>query len=90
MNQLSLTFDAPAVEQSRLKTLQHRVWLYMRTGEWKTLWQIAQATRASEGGCGARLRDFRKDRFQAVYHVKEVQMRKVKKGCQLREYRLLL
>jgi len=90
MNQKLLHFDADQEDQPRLKTLQHRVWLFMKRGHWKTLYQIAKATNASEGGVGARLRDFRKDRFQAIYHVKEVQCRKVKKGFQLREYRILI
>lgn len=90
MNQQLLQFDADSNDQPHLNTLQHRVWLYMKGGEWKTLWQIAQATRASEGGVGARLRDFRKARFQAIYHVKEVQMKRVKRGYQLRMYRLVV
>ena len=72
-----------------LKTLMGRVYVFMKNGQWRILHDIAKATGGSEAGVSARLRDFRKARF-AHYNVQAVEVRKVKAGGALREYRLVL
>jgi hypothetical protein len=51
------------LDGARLTGQLGRVYDLMRCGAWMTLREIAEACGGSEGGCAARLRDLRKDRF---------------------------
>jgi len=50
-------------DKIRLNTQTESVYNYMCDGQWRTLGQIAQATRSPQASISARLRDLRKDRF---------------------------
>lgn len=50
----------PSLDSERLSNLYGRVWRLMLDGCWRTLAEIKAAVGGSEGGIGARLRDFRK------------------------------
>ncbi len=56
------TFDF-AFDGSRLTGQLGRVYDCMKSGNWLTLQEIAESCGGSEGGCAARLRDLRKERF---------------------------
>lgn len=60
-------FDGKTYDQerdgSRLSGQLDRVKRVMIDGEWRTLHELASATRGSEAGVSARLRDLRKARF---------------------------
>lgn len=63
----------PSLDRARLSTLARAVYDLMIDGEWRTLSEIqadlwnhppeGTQVRGTEGGIGARLRDFRKDRW---------------------------
>lgn len=67
MHQPSLDFDgatfAAARDGERLSRQLDAVRRYMRSGEWRTLDEIAAATGAPPASVSARLRDLRKPRF---------------------------
>lgn len=69
---------------ARLHKQHNRVFACMRDGAWRTLRQIAEATRDPEASISARLRDLRKERFGAH----GVERRHVRDG--LFEYRLIV
>ena len=71
-------------DQDRLTLQKERVFDFMKSGEWRTLRQIAEATNAPEASVSAQLRNFRKERFGA--HT--VDRRHIKNG--LFEYSLIL
>lgn len=74
-------FDA-----ERLTGLWNRVWELMIDGKWRTLAEIQAFAGGSEGGCGARLRDFRK----AIYGGHTVERgRRGDPKSGLFEYRLI-
>jgi hypothetical protein len=50
-------------DQKRLVKQSDRIFEFMKSGEWKTLRQISDATGAPEASASAALRDFRKERF---------------------------
>ena len=52
-------------DQQRLMKQSDRVFEFMKSGEWRTLRQISEATGAPEASASAALRDFRKERFGA-------------------------
>jgi hypothetical protein len=52
-------------DQQRLLKQSDRVFEFMKSGEWRTLRQISDATGAPEASASASLRDFRKERFGA-------------------------
>ena len=68
MNQLSLVpeFDGDCVDVEdfpRLITQLDTIRAYMSDGKWRTLRQIAAATKAPESSVSAQLRNLRKPRF---------------------------
>jgi hypothetical protein len=79
---------SPPLDQERLETALGRVYELMKDGQWRTLREIAQATGVSEAGASARLRDFRKPKFQQLYPVSDVKARRVGRG--LWQYRIVL
>ena len=50
-------------DQKRLMNRSDKIFEFMKSGEWKTLRQISDATGAPEASASAGLRDFRKERF---------------------------
>jgi hypothetical protein len=50
-------------DQKRLMKQSDRVFEFMKSGAWRTLRQISDATGAPEASASAALRDFRKERF---------------------------
>ncbi len=50
-------------DQQRLIKQSDKIFEFMKSGEWKTLRQISDATGAPEASASAGLRDFRKERF---------------------------
>ena len=76
------TFD-PALDTIRLNAQAADVWRAMRSGAWRTLREIADATGHPEASVSARLRDYRKDRFGAH----EVERKRIAGG--LFAYRLV-
>ena len=50
-------------DQQRLMKQSDKIFEFMKSGEWKTLRQISDATGAPEASASAGLRDFRKERF---------------------------
>lgn len=79
---IDATIDAP-----RLQSALDRVYRLMLDGNWRTLAAIASECGVSEAGASARLRDFRKPKFQYDYPNGGVESRRVTGG--LWEYRLL-
>lgn len=81
------TYD-PLLDLARLGKQLRDVYLVMRDGQWRTLYEIQAATgHHSTAAVSARLRDFRKEQFGS--HVVERRRR----GATIRgvfEYRLLL
>lgn len=75
------TFDFRK-DAKRLSDQHWRVLSLMRDGAWRTLAEIAAATKDPEASVSARLRDFRKPRFGAY----TVERRRRDKG--LHEYRI--
>lgn len=73
-----------ARDHARLAHQREHVYALMADGEWRTLAEIARATRHPEASISARLRDFRKQRYGG-HHVAR---RHVERG--LFEYRLVL
>ena len=59
-----LTFDK-AKDERRLNRQAQAVWNLMRDGIWRTLSEISHATQEPEASISARLRDFRKARFNS-------------------------
>ncbi len=81
------TYD-PAEDYARLTTqLARVVWIVTHEPCWHRLDELAQRTGSSEAGVSARLRDLRKEKFQAVYGVWTVARRRLRGG--LWEYRAL-
>lgn len=92
MSQLALLphFDGPGLtpaDEKRLGTALHKVWKVMRDGGWYTLAELARRAKCSEAGAAARTRDFRKEKFAAVYPNGGVDKRSIGNG--LYEYRLV-
>lgn len=62
-----LKFEGATIDHDRdavrLTGLALRVRTHMADRAWHTLRELADACGGSEGGCGARLRDFRKGRY---------------------------
>ena len=56
----------PKKDEKRLNRQAQLVWNFMSDGQWHTLAEISRATGAPEASVSARLRDFRKVRFD--YH----------------------
>lgn len=56
------TYDA-GFDYERLNAQMRAVFDVMQDGKWRTLAEIAWATKAPEASISARLRDFRKPRF---------------------------
>lgn len=79
--------DLTESDQRRLGSLQCRVVDLMADGRWRTLRQIADACGGSEASVSGRLRDCRKEKFQAVFGHLEVERRRVSQGTW--EYRVL-
>lgn len=92
MTQTALLFDGASFDSARdgerLGKLLDRVYDLMRDGRWRTLAQIAVTTGGSEASVSARLRDMRKERFQARTPCRTVERRRVSDG--LWEYRVLI
>ena len=66
MTQNLLNFDGPALtpaDNIRLTNQQALIVAYMRSGEWRTLREIAEFTGAPEASASAQLRNLRKPRF---------------------------
>ena len=61
-----ITYDH-ARDGKRLHNQQNRVFALMKDGVWRSLSEIAASTGDPEASTSSRLRDFRKDRFQALY-----------------------
>lgn len=72
----------------RLDCQHNRVFALMKDGEWRSLYQISDGTGDPEASCSARLRDFKKPRFQKLYGAYALEKRYVRRG--LFEYRLVL
>jgi hypothetical protein len=81
------TFESKA-DGKRLSTLLDRVYGLMRDGRWRTLREIADATKGSEASVSARLRDLRKPRFQIGRPNGGVERERVEGG--LWRYKMLL
>jgi hypothetical protein len=81
------TFDQ-AADGRRLTNQLDRVYALMRDGRWRTLREIARAVGGSEAGVSARLRDFRKERFQERCPALQVERRRKAGG--LYEYRVVV
>jgi hypothetical protein len=75
------TYDH-ARDGRRLAAQHHRVLALMRDGAWRSLSQIAAATKDPEASVSARLRDLRKPEFGSYL----IERRYVRRG--LHEYRL--
>ena len=74
------TYDA-AHDENRLRGALGRVFSLMIDGKRRTLPEIASQAETSEAGASARLRDFRKDKFKAVYpEVQDVRSERVSGG----------
>jgi hypothetical protein len=82
-----LTFD-PLQDGVRLSTALERVYELMRDGQWRTLQTIARMCHVSEAGASARLRDFRKERFQHQFPNEAVNSQRVASG--LWQYQLVV
>lgn len=75
--------DGPGLtegDQRRLNTLLSRVHGLMCDGEWRTLREIADACGGSEASVSARLRDLRRDKWQAIYGACVVDKERVTDG----------
>lgn len=72
----------------RLARQHNRIFALMKDGFWRSLRQISETTGDPEASCSARLRDFKKPRFQALYGAYSLERRYVRRG--LWEYRLAL
>jgi len=81
------TFDLKK-DGPRLSTMLDKVYHLMKDGRWRTLSEIRKVTGGSEAGISARLRDLRKEKFQAKYPTIEVERRRRAGG--LYEYRALI
>lgn len=77
-----------ARDGARLAKQHNRIFALMKDGAWRSLAQISDATQDPEASCSARLRDFKKPRFKALYGNYALEKRYVRRG--LFEYRLLL
>lgn len=94
IDQLELNFDGPTIEDQDNKRLGkqlaavHRV---MKDGNWRTLGQIAVEAgylQSASPGISARLRDFRKPKFQEILGNQfDVDRRRIDGGVY--EYRLI-
>jgi hypothetical protein len=82
----SLVFDGETFDLERdgprLTKQLGRVFDFMKSGEWRSLWQISEAIKGSEASVSARLRDLRKPRFGGF----SVERRRLTAG--LYQYRL--
>ncbi len=79
----------PSLDKDRLGSAIIRVFRLMRDGKFRTLRYIARECSCSEAGASARLRDFRKKKFQQQFpQVKEVISRRLEGG--LFAYRLVI
>jgi Fic family protein len=66
VTQTTLNFDGPALtpaDHARLTNQQALIVAFMRSGEWRTLREIAEFTGAPEASASAQLRHLRKPRF---------------------------
>ena len=66
MTQNLLNFPGPSLttsDHARLTNQQALIVAYMRSGEWRTLREIAEFTGAPEASASAQLRHLRKPRF---------------------------
>ena len=82
-------FDGPDLEDHdhlRLGAQAAAVYRLMSDGRWRTLREIAAAVDAPEASVSARLRDFRKARFNSH----DVQRRRRFEGKGVWEYRLVI
>ena len=82
--------DGPSLtakDQRRLGTLMDRVATLVADSKWRTLAEIAQAAKGSEASVSARLRDLRKEKFQAIYGKSRVDRRRRSEGVW--EYRVV-
>lgn len=75
------------LDKKRLAGQLERVHALMSDGGWRTLRDIAAVVGSSEAGVSARLRDFRKKRFAALFRVAAMESRRVSGG--LWEYRIV-
>ena len=70
-NELTPDFDgktySPELDHDRLDSALAKVYRLMLDGQWRTIAKIAEAVGCSETGASARLRDFRKEKWQIVY-----------------------
>lgn len=82
------TFDAD-LDGERLATAMDRVYCLMIDGQWRTLPEISSKCGCSEAGASARLRDLRKEQFQADYPNAGVESRRKKDADGVWEYRML-
>lgn len=73
----------PKKDEKRLNRQAQAVWNFMSDGRYHTLAEISRATGAPEASCSARLRDFRKVKFD--YH--QVVRRRRSEGTH--EYKLV-
>ena len=74
-----LTFSVP-IDADRLTTQLGRVYRLMIDGQWRTLAEIANHVGGSEAGVSARLRDFRKEKIQAIYGTLTVERERVEQS----------
>jgi len=93
MNQLGLFNNAESWEIPTLATQLDRIFNYMRSGQWRSLPEISEATNVSEAGASAQLRHLRKDKFKERYPVvgghDSVKKRRRKDAGRLWEYQVV-
>jgi hypothetical protein len=77
---------SPEQDHDRLSTALGRVYAFLSDGQWRTLTEIALAAGCSESGASARLRDYSKPKFRAIYLNEGVEKRRLSGG--LWQYRL--
>ncbi len=64
----------------RLAGQHARVFALMKDGTYRTLAEIAEATKDPEASISARLRDFRKPRFKAIYGDYTLERKHIRDG----------
>lgn len=82
--------DGPGLtgrDQAGLSTVQARAYEVLQGGRWITLADLAERIGATESGASARLRDFRKPKFRALYPNGGIEKRRV--SGRLYEYRMV-
>jgi hypothetical protein len=88
MTQTNFRFDGadytPERDDVRLSGQILRVWEFMKDGQWRTLKQIAEATKDPEASVSAQLRHLRKERFGSH----EIEREYIQNG--LYKYRLII